>query len=121
MNGSILNTEGTPRRSGGTAMFAEEVSQGRRARKGPGCDPSPGRRAQRAPGRDPSPRCMNTRWRDIGRMLICGALTLALGVAASTDPVETKLLPSDGAAADLFGFSVSVSGDTAIIGAIFDE
>jgi hypothetical protein len=32
-----------------------------------------------------------------------------------------KLLPSDGAAGDQFGFSVSISGTTAIIGAPFDD
>lgn len=31
---------------------------------------------------------------------------------------ETKLTASDGAAVDLFGRSVSVSGDTAVVGAI---
>ena len=34
---------------------------------------------------------------------------------------EVKLLPSDGAAGDYFGYSVTISGDTAIIGAIFDD
>ncbi|MFT5286776.1 MAG: hypothetical protein ACI8TQ_002948 [Planctomycetota bacterium] len=32
-----------------------------------------------------------------------------------------KLLPSDGAAQDQFGWSVSISGTTAIVGAIFDD
>ncbi len=32
-----------------------------------------------------------------------------------------KLLPSDGAADDTFGSSVSISGDTAIIGAVLDN
>jgi hypothetical protein len=31
--------------------------------------------------------------------------------------IETKLLASDGAAADYFGFDVTISGDTAIVGA----
>jgi hypothetical protein len=35
--------------------------------------------------------------------------------------VETKLLASDGKNADLFGHSVSVSGDTVVVGAIFGE
>ena len=34
---------------------------------------------------------------------------------------QAKLLPSDGAFFDLFGFSVSVSGDTALIGAFLDD
>jgi len=34
---------------------------------------------------------------------------------------KAKLLASDGANGDVFGFSVSVSGDTALIGAIYDD
>jgi len=34
---------------------------------------------------------------------------------------EAKLLPSDGAADDWFGLSVSISGDYAVVGAIFDD
>ena len=34
---------------------------------------------------------------------------------------QQQLLASDGAASDQFGFSVSISGDTAVIGAIFDD
>ena len=34
---------------------------------------------------------------------------------------ETKLLPSDGAADDLFGQSVSISGDYAVVGAHGDD
>ena len=34
---------------------------------------------------------------------------------------EAKLLPSDGAADDLFGYSVSISGDYALVGARFDD
>ncbi|MCH8253638.1 MAG: FG-GAP repeat protein, partial [Planctomycetes bacterium] len=34
---------------------------------------------------------------------------------------EQKLTASDGAASDLFGISVSVSGDVAVIGAVFDD
>ncbi len=34
---------------------------------------------------------------------------------------QQKLTASDGAAGDLFGYSVSISGDTAIVGAIFDD
>ena len=34
---------------------------------------------------------------------------------------EAKLLPSDGASDDNFGFSVSISGDYAVVGAHFDD
>ncbi|MHA1485386.1 MAG: FG-GAP repeat protein, partial [Candidatus Thorarchaeota archaeon] len=34
---------------------------------------------------------------------------------------QVKLLPSDGAADDWFGYSVSISGDYAIIGALYDD
>ncbi|MCH7954231.1 MAG: FG-GAP repeat protein, partial [Candidatus Marinimicrobia bacterium] len=34
---------------------------------------------------------------------------------------EAKLLPSDGAAFDNFGFSVSISGDYAVVGAFLDD
>ena len=34
---------------------------------------------------------------------------------------ETKLTASDGAAADIFGFSVAISGDTAVVGAALDD
>ena len=56
-------------------------------------------------------------------------LTLTMCVAASlsiTNPVhaqisEFKLTASDGAAGDEFGFSVSISGDYAVMGAMFDD
>lgn len=34
---------------------------------------------------------------------------------------QQKLVPSDGAAGDLFGNSVSISGDSAMVGAVFDD
>ena len=34
---------------------------------------------------------------------------------------EAKLLASDGAAGDFFGYSVAVSGDTAVVGAWYDD
>lgn len=34
---------------------------------------------------------------------------------------EAKLLPSDGALGDQFGYSVSISGDTALVGARYDD
>ncbi|MDP7032835.1 MAG: FG-GAP repeat protein, partial [Gemmatimonadota bacterium] len=39
----------------------------------------------------------------------------------SCDLGEAKLLAADGAASDYFGFSVSISGDTAVIGAAWDD
>ena len=36
-----------------------------------------------------------------------------------TSPLENKLTASDGAGSDWFGYSVSIDGDTAVIGAIF--
>jgi len=49
-------------------------------------------------------------------------LALAVSTAHATiDPATAqKLLAGDGVAGDLFGYSVSVSGDTAIIGAPYD-
>ncbi len=44
-------------------------------------------------------------------------LLIAIPTWAVTPVEETKLLAADGAAFDQFGFSVAVSGDTAIIGA----
>jgi hypothetical protein len=38
-----------------------------------------------------------------------------------TSPLENKLTASDGAYQDLFGYSVSIDGDTAVIGAVFDD
>lgn len=34
---------------------------------------------------------------------------------------QTKLLASDGAANDLFGHSVGISGDTIVVGTLFDD
>ena len=34
---------------------------------------------------------------------------------------QAKLTASDGAASDRFGYSVSIDGDTAVIGAYFDQ
>lgn len=52
---------------------------------------------------------------------------LALLVLASGAPLfaheneEQKLLPSDGAAGDQFGFSVAISGETIVVGAPFAD
>jgi len=39
------------------------------------------------------------------------------GLARANWPEQTKLTASEGAALDQFGISVSISGDTAVIGA----
>jgi hypothetical protein len=44
-----------------------------------------------------------------------------LGERGGAFSVEEKLLASDGAADDNFGYSVSISGDYALIGAFFDD
>ena len=59
------------------------------------------------------------------RILLTLLLTIAFcGVAAAeslTAEQVRKLLARDGAASDLFGVSVSVDGDTAVIGARLDD
>ena len=40
---------------------------------------------------------------------------------ATTGTQRAKLLPSDGAAGDFFGYSVAISGNTAIVGARYDD
>ncbi len=40
---------------------------------------------------------------------------------AMAESVETKLTASDGAGGDFFGLSVASSGDTAVVGAPFDN
>ncbi|MEE9130669.1 MAG: FG-GAP repeat protein [Phycisphaerales bacterium] len=43
-------------------------------------------------------------------------------ISDPANPVQiAKLLPDDGAACDQFGWSVAVSGDTAIVGAVWDD
>ena len=49
-------------------------------------------------------------------------LALLLPMApVSAGGTETKLIASDGAAGDYFGYSVSISGDTAVVGAYQDD
>ncbi|MHC4698740.1 MAG: FG-GAP repeat protein, partial [Planctomycetota bacterium] len=48
---------------------------------------------------------------------VCLFLLVACVAPATGQYTETKLTASDAAALDMFGFSVSVSGDTAIAGA----
>lgn len=53
---------------------------------------------------------------------VAAAIVLGSSIAwALTAEQEAKLLPSDGAADDLFGDSVALDGDTAIIGAVRDD
>ena len=52
--------------------------------------------------------------------VLCAA-ALAIPAMAATVTEDAKLLASDGAAWDEFGCSVSVSGDTAVVGAIYDD
>ncbi len=54
--------------------------------------------------------------------LLCAA-ALAVPAAARTATLteDAKLTPSDGAAANLFGRSVAVDGDTAVVGATFGD
>ena len=42
-------------------------------------------------------------------------------IEADAPYIETKILADDGAASDLFGYSVAVSGDTAVVGTIRDD
>ncbi len=56
------------------------------------------------------------------RLALAGVLLLVAMSAWSVTPVEVaKLLAADGAAGDQFGYSVALSGDTALIGARFDD
>jgi len=54
----------------------------------------------------------------LASILILGLIPFN-GASAVTE--DTKLTASDAAAGDQFGFSVSISGDTAIVGANFDD
>ncbi len=56
------------------------------------------------------------------RLALPGALLLVAMPAWSVTPVDVaKLLAADGVAGDWFGYSVALSGDTAVIGARFDD
>ena len=55
-------------------------------------------------------------------LALAGVLLFVAIPAWSVTPVEVaKLLTADGAAGDQFGYSVALSGDTAVIGARFDD
>ena len=49
------------------------------------------------------------------------AVLLSLATVAAAQVTEDKLTASDGAANDFFGFSVSLSGDRALVAAIRDD
>jgi len=60
------------------------------------------------------------------KKLIAISLVVVLALLSSATPVsagvtEVKLLASDGAASDYFGWSVAISGDTAVVGAYNDD
>ena len=53
--------------------------------------------------------------------LLCLISTLALPADALTQVEAQKLLASDGAGGDEFGFNVGIDGDTAVVGAVADD
>ena len=57
------------------------------------------------------------------RILVSAVLTVLLlaALAANVHATEVKITASDGAADDLFGGSVAISGDLAVVGAIKDD
>ena len=54
-------------------------------------------------------------------LTICAAASLVIFQPAHAQISEFKLLPSDGAEFDKFGRSVSISGDYAVAGALWDD
>jgi hypothetical protein len=54
-------------------------------------------------------------------MLLGIGLFVSMPVSAQSNLFETKLIASDAADYDFFGYSVSVSGDTALVGARWDD
>ncbi|KAL7466164.1 hypothetical protein ACHAXS_006454, partial [Conticribra weissflogii] len=51
-----------------------------------------------------------------------GSLAVFVNIAGAQAPVQkVKLVASDGAASDYFGYSVSISGDTAVVGSFLDD
>ena len=57
----------------------------------------------------------------IGTILILGALGFSQNAYAPSLNEQAKLLASDGTTFDRFGFSVAISGDTAVVGAIGED
>ena len=52
---------------------------------------------------------------------ICAIASLSISQTAYAQISEFKLTASDGAAGDLFGFSISISGDYVVVGASYDD
>ncbi len=80
---------------------------------------------------EPPPGLSREEWRQI-RGLVEKDQYRAASVAGPGEPTaletsnptfaqEAKLVASDGAAGDAFGYSVSVSGDMAVVGAVYDD
>ena len=57
----------------------------------------------------------------IKTITICAAASLSISQSAYAQISEFKITASDGAAGDWFGFSVSISGDYAVVGAYWDD
>src|SRR3990172_1568973 len=69
---------------------------------------------------------MSSRWSRtvvgvVTGLMVAGMLVVWGGVAAASFDVETKLTAADAAAGDLFGWSVAVSGVTAVVGVPYDD
>jgi len=63
-----------------------------------------------------------SRWTSLVGVFVGGAVLAGPASAQPCSPEEVaKLLPADGAERDRFGYSVSVSGDNAVIGAWQDN
>ena len=54
-------------------------------------------------------------------LLLCVVTLAAISKPAYAQISEFKITASDGAAADFFGWSVSISGDYAVVGAFGDD
>ena len=64
----------------------------------------------------------HARWAIVGLLGLAFLSVSVQTTRADCDPQQlAKLIASDAAAADYFGYSVSVSGDTAVVGAAYDD
>jgi len=64
--------------------------------------------------------------RFVASLIILSVLLIGIAMQTLTEPAyaqisEFKITASDGAAADRFGYSVSISGDYAVVGAYYDD
>ncbi len=79
----------------------------------------------RLPGAQPSPAATMRKWafRGLGRfgIAVVAAIVAAAMLAGVARAAEQKLTASDGAAVDLLGWSVAISGDTMVVGAVLDD